>query len=238
MRRDDLFASASSLEELFDEVKRQIKPYGFGDFTLCTAPVVKGQVQSGGVCFYSSLPQSAMDEYRSRELETFDLVFDLMATRYAPYTKSSIEPLFEATPQQQQVLEYAAEQRIGEAYMIPLSTIDCCRGFVMFTEESPEDFQRRINQDGPWLRHLAMLATTRAEELGFQGPESNTVLSRREQECMQICAQGKTNDQIAEALGVSERTVRFHLGNACQKLGASRRSQAVTLAIQQGLIRT
>lgn len=232
-------SSAKSLDELFSQIVWHLKQFGFYGFTICVAPVRKGKVDSSGVAFYTSLPEPLEAEYRAKQMATFDLVFDLMSTRYAPYTKNSIESMFDVTPQQQQVVEYANKHDLGDAFMVPLSTLDYCRGFVMFTEESAAEFQQRIEQESPLLRHFAMLAMTRAEELGFgSDAPSETLLTRREVECLQVCAQGKTNEEIAAALGVSERTVRFHLSNACEKLGTTRRSQAVTRAIQQGLIRT
>ncbi len=234
-----MISGANELDELFAAIVSQLERFGFYGFTICVAPVRKGKVDSSGVAFYTSLPEPIEAEYREKQMETFDMVFDLMSTRYAPYTKSSIEPMFDVSPQQQQVVEYANKHNLGDAFMVPLSTVDYCRGFVMFTTEAADKFQQRIEEDGPLLRHLAMLATARAEELGFgKSDPPDQLLTQREIECLQVCAQGKTNEEIAAALGVTERTVRFHLKNACNKLGSSRRSQAVTRAMQLGLIRT
>jgi DNA-binding NarL/FixJ family response regulator len=49
-------------------------------------------------------------------------------------------------------------------------------------------------------------------------------------------AQGKTNREIAKALVVTERTAKFHVSSILDKLGASNRTEAVTLAAQQGLV--
>jgi DNA-binding NarL/FixJ family response regulator len=51
-------------------------------------------------------------------------------------------------------------------------------------------------------------------------------LSSREWEVLERVAQGLTNPQIAEALSVSENTVKFHLQNIFQKLGVSNRTEA------------
>ena len=52
-------------------------------------------------------------------------------------------------------------------------------------------------------------------------------LTPRESECLMLVAQGKTDEEIAAALEISTRTVRFHVGNAKSKLGVSTRVQAV-----------
>lgn len=62
-------------------------------------------------------------------------------------------------------------------------------------------------------------------------------LTRRELDCLALAARGLTGQAIAEMLEITERTVRFHIANACSKLGAERRAQAVAIAIDRGLIR-
>jgi len=51
-------------------------------------------------------------------------------------------------------------------------------------------------------------------------------LSPREVECMQLVAEGHTSKEIAEILGITHRTVDFHVKNATEKLGGTSRSQA------------
>jgi DNA-binding NarL/FixJ family response regulator len=67
------------------------------------------------------------------------------------------------------------------------------------------------------------------------GRKSGT-LSRREREVLRLVAGGQSNKQIAQALGITERTVKFHVASVLNKLGAENRAQAVALAGQRGLI--
>jgi DNA-binding NarL/FixJ family response regulator len=61
-------------------------------------------------------------------------------------------------------------------------------------------------------------------------------LTERELEVLRLMAQGQMNKEIAAALVISERTVKFHVSAILGKLGAGNRTEAVTLAAQQGLI--
>lgn len=61
------------------------------------------------------------------------------------------------------------------------------------------------------------------------------ILTPRESSVLQHLARGRSNKQIAAALGVSERTVKFHVSTLFTKLGATNRTEAVTRAIQAGL---
>ena len=61
-------------------------------------------------------------------------------------------------------------------------------------------------------------------------------LTPRELEVLQQLAQGLQNKEIASALVISERTVKFHVSSIMGKLGAGNRTEAVSVAAQRGLI--
>ena len=61
-------------------------------------------------------------------------------------------------------------------------------------------------------------------------------LSDRELECLEWVSVGKTSWETAIILGVSERTINFHLLNACRKLNVYGRQAAVALALRQNLL--
>jgi non-specific serine/threonine protein kinase len=67
-------------------------------------------------------------------------------------------------------------------------------------------------------------------------PGTDRLLSRREREVLQLMADGATNKQIAAALVVAEATARYHVASLLNKLGATNRTQAVTLAQRQNLL--
>jgi DNA-binding NarL/FixJ family response regulator len=62
------------------------------------------------------------------------------------------------------------------------------------------------------------------------------ILSQREVEVLSMIAEGLGNKTIAWRLGISEHTVKFHVGSIFNKLNATSRTEAVTLGIRQGLI--
>jgi two-component system NarL family response regulator len=64
----------------------------------------------------------------------------------------------------------------------------------------------------------------------------NSELSAREMEVLQLIAKGLSNREIANALSVTEGTIKFHVINILNKLGANDRTMAVTLALQRGII--
>ena len=62
-------------------------------------------------------------------------------------------------------------------------------------------------------------------------------LSLRELEVCQWAAEGKQVSDIAKILGITPRTVTFHLERIAEKLGASNKNQAISWALKQGLVR-
>lgn len=62
------------------------------------------------------------------------------------------------------------------------------------------------------------------------------ILTKREEEVFSLLVKNKTTKEIAEALEISEKTVRNHISNAMQKLGVKGRAQAVVELIKLGNI--
>jgi len=61
-------------------------------------------------------------------------------------------------------------------------------------------------------------------------------LTRREREVLQMLADGLGNKEIAGRLSISEHTVKFHVASILGKLGASSRTEAVSIGIRHGLV--
>lgn len=81
-------------------------------------------------------------------------------------------------------------------------------------------------------------AVTRALATGLVGQQAGPVtLTARERDVVVSVAGGLSNREIADALGISERTARSHVSNILVKLGLSSRTQAALWAINQGLIK-
>jgi DNA-binding NarL/FixJ family response regulator len=70
----------------------------------------------------------------------------------------------------------------------------------------------------------------------MSGPRGSTGLTEREQEVLTLMARGLPNKEIAAALTITERTVKFHVSSILGKLGAGNRTEAVSMAAQHGLI--
>jgi DNA-binding NarL/FixJ family response regulator len=86
-------------------------------------------------------------------------------------------------------------------------------------------------------RSLAPLLT--AAPLALDGPAAiaslpGEALTPREREVLQLMAEGLQNKQIANRLSISQHTVKFHVASILAKLGATSRTEAVTLGARRG----
>jgi DNA-binding NarL/FixJ family response regulator len=112
---------------------------------------------------------------------------------------------------------------------------------ILSRKSDPDDVLSAIyaSYDG-----LVLLSTPTADSLaalfGDQPLEVEAELSEeitsRETDVLRMLAQGLVNKDIAARLGISEHTVKFHISSILDKLGASTRTEAVTVGIRRGLI--
>lgn len=75
----------------------------------------------------------------------------------------------------------------------------------------------------------ALVPARRSEETGDP-------LTAREQQVVQLLSQGLSNKELAQRLGISEHTAKFHVNAILQKLGAQSRTDAVVRAARLGLV--
>jgi LuxR family transcriptional regulator len=86
-----------------------------------------------------------------------------------------------------------------------------------------------------WLTQVAHIAMTRIL-VKKMVPEASVRLSTQETTVIRWTAEGKTTAEISEIMGLSVRTVTFHVGNVVKKLNASNKTAAAVRAAVLGLL--
>jgi two-component system NarL family response regulator len=81
------------------------------------------------------------------------------------------------------------------------------------------------------------LAPAAAAKLAEGMARMQVQVTPRELSALRLMADGKSNKEIANTLGISERTVKSHLGHLFEKLGVTSRTEAVKVATRRGLVR-
>ncbi len=110
-------------------------------------------------------------------------------------------------------------------------------GYLLKNTE-PEELRRSIMRVCQGQGALSPEVTTTVLKIVARHPgnETQTLLSDRELEVLACLADGQTTIQIANHLFISENTVKTHIRHILEKLDASNRTEAVSKAIQFGLI--
>lgn len=81
---------------------------------------------------------------------------------------------------------------------------------------------------------LSRRAGASLSELTVQEAGPRKTLTEREKEVLRNVAKGWSNDQVADELVISERTVRFHLSNIYEKLDKANRAETIAWALRNG----
>lgn len=79
----------------------------------------------------------------------------------------------------------------------------------------------------------SMLAEVRKDE---ESSANQRVITKREEEVLQLIADGCSTPEVAEQLFISQKTVKNHLASIYQKLDARDRTQAVLAAVRMGIV--
>ena len=96
-----------------------------------------------------------------------------------------------------------------------------------------------INESLMTRPKVAQRVLKQFEDISSMGRAIETViapLTRRETQILDYVAEGNTNKQIADILGISEQTIKSHVSAILRKLNANDRAHAVALAIRNGWI--
>jgi DNA-binding NarL/FixJ family response regulator len=109
-------------------------------------------------------------------------------------------------------------------------------GYILKTAESRE-IVRAVRATAAGQSAIDPLIAPRLIARLTQPTARGDTLTERELEVLRRAAHGLTNKQIGADLQISDRTVQNHLANIYAKLGVASRTEAVTAALQRGLIR-
>jgi len=93
-----------------------------------------------------------------------------------------------------------------------------------------------INQSLTTRPSVAEKVLDQFQQLSLQGETIISPLTKRETEILNYVAQGYLNKQIAAELEISEQTIKNHVTSILRKLNANARTEAVVLALKQGIL--
>ena len=105
------------------------------------------------------------------------------------------------------------------------------------TEEIASAVRLAMSGESALSPQLASSMLHELRKLDSRADEDDRVITRREEEVLQLIADGCSTPEVASRLFISQKTVKNHLASIYQKLDARDRTQAVLRAVRMGIIR-
>jgi DNA-binding NarL/FixJ family response regulator len=138
----------------------------------------------------------------------------------------------------------AIRHRLPDVQVLVLTTYDSDADILLAIEagatgyllkDAPrEDLFRAIHAAAQGESFLAPAVAARL--MGRMRAPAEEALSAREIQVLTMVSQGASNKEVGRQLHISEATVKSHLIHIFEKLGVSDRTQAVTVALQRGVV--
>ena len=104
------------------------------------------------------------------------------------------------------------------------------------TEEIAEAVRMASNGDTALSPQLAASMLDEVRKLDMAPTREDRVVTKREEEVLQLIADGCSTSEVAEQMYISQKTVKNHLASIYQKLDARDRTQAVLQAVRMGIV--
>ncbi len=186
----------------------------------------------------TNYPRAWEHRYFNQGYQHIDPVVRQAFTDHIPFRWGPDDTLRGLSQRQLQFFAEAAEFGLRCGFTVPIHDDIGRIGAVTFASpEKPTVFQQGLRHNENLLHLMGIYFHVHARQtLGFGASYAWPRLSPRETQCLQWAAHGKTRWEISRILGLSQRTVAFHLDNARMKLDAASTTEAVAKAVQERLI--
>lgn len=223
-------ATASSPAAIWINVREFVGRFGYSYISGVDAAKIAGGLQ--GAAFVSDAPDG-LHARIDQELDYSKHPYVVRALRSSvPFTVSELrhDPEFAGQPWTELLNDVVKN---GDGLILPVYRNDEPLAGFIFGGQNPDTSAVARST----LQVLAHAAFEKFVELrdgtAVPAPSSLTV---RETQCLRLIATGNEDAQIGQMLGISPRTVRFHVDRAKTKLGVTSRVQAIAKALRDHII--
>ncbi len=233
----ELLNKSESVEEIHDVCSKICEHAGFDHFLYCAR--IPTSFIKPYIIVISGYPTDWRTRYNEQGYMHLDPTVAHCATRVTPLPWQAIEPLIKSDAKVQRFFQESKDFGLKSGISLPVHSAHGEASMLSLSSSMDSTTtQKQILESSPFLQFIATHVHETARrliELREIAPPVPT-LTDRERECLLWSADGKTSWEIAQILGVSERTVIFHLQNSSGKLGVNNRQHAVARAISMGLL--
>ncbi len=220
------------MDELVDSLHKLLGRFGI---TAAASGFVSGpRAATGNPFHFANWPPEWIALYTAEEFLLADPLPRWARRSGRAIAWSDLFLLLPARDPGRRVIEAAAKFGFTEGMAIPMRAADSSLGLISFGGgRGPFSAAEQIS-----LTFLGRAAFEAAEQIerGTEPVKVGPILTSREIECLVLLVRGHSSQRIGKVLGVSESTIRFHLGNARDKMGAVSQTHLAALALTQGFV--
>ncbi|MEQ1602351.1 MAG: LuxR family transcriptional regulator [Methylophilaceae bacterium] len=227
------FARAANMEQLKAFFLEESQRLGFDSFVYALR--IPTNFSNAQVIMLDGYPEGWVKRYFEAAYYESDPVMAWCISEILPIRWSDL--VLEPGSAAESMMLEAAEYGLRDGVTMPVHSPQGELGILSLSLDAPLERARAIIERAlPIVQLLANHLHQAVRRLGGLPQEAYSSLTMRERECLTWVADGKTSNEIAQLLGISENTVNFHLNNAMQKLDVVNRQHAVGKASLQRLI--
>lgn len=217
---------ADSNRALLDEMQLALGRFGFENFVIASLPR-SGHAMRDAILIHR-VPDRWFDIYTRNGYADHDPVVKHCRATVKPFAWAEVPVDSGADAKGQEVMQRAREYRMEQGFCLPVHGLNGFDGCISFSGREVDVSPRTR----PAIHLMALYAFERGRQISRAASSAEAPLSPREREVLAHSALGLSAPAIARRLGITERTVTAHVANACQKLGAANKTQAVARAVQ------
>ena len=216
--------------ELAKEFAQALEEFGFRFFACCSH-VDLLRPPRGAVVLHN-YPAQWVRAFSELDFYYVDPVFHYANRSLTPFFWDAAEFRAELTAPQLEIMEEARRFGIEHGYTVPIHAPRSLGAFRASCSVVP-DSDRAAPESylAVQLMSCYMHAALSAEAETKPGTGAQRGLTRRERQCLELAAQGKSDWVAGRILGISERTVHNHIEHAKRRLGVATRVQAIVHAL-------
>lgn len=224
-------ATQSALARRFTE---EIEKLGVTDFVYSYYP--KDFTSDGKVAFEccSEKLNDWHQFFHQQNFEAIDSIGQQVRQSVIPIQWNLRDALAEANPQDHDMFQAALDYGLVSGISIPFYGPAGDFSILVIHEQDIESFL--AEQPTLMAESLLLLQHMHARISQYHSQANHVQLTKRESECLTLTAHRKSPEEIASLLGISKRTVNFHLENSNHKLTTKNKFQSVQKALTLGLI--
>ena len=228
--------SAESADAILNELKLVVDFFGLDCFAVSGIPLPGERIDP--YFLLDAWPEGWFERYVQQNYVHVDPVIYHSKMSDDAFVWSEVLGGRALDRRAKQLMNEATEFRMLDGFSVPLHTVGGMQAIVTFGAEKLD-----LSSEARGILHMvsiyahnrlrAMMTETRAP--GRKPPLQ--AVTAVERDVIRWCAEGKTNWEIGQILGRSEKTVQHEIHNAQKKLNCVNRTQLIAEAIRFGIIR-